>query len=151
MFKVFNKKESEVLDLTANKSSKGEIPVPEEIRRKIEKTIAESTQTNVVTVADTETTDAASEIRALNSPSPTTEESKPVSGGGFFNNFFGGSSSPTDEPESTVEETGVESKPISRSNLIKIRDNFQKLSQRISGLTDRIELLEKKIDRIEGR
>lgn len=114
MFDFFKKKkEKDMLDL---RQGKEEIPVPDDVRQKLQAQTAEQpTTTEVAVQPETTTTNTSS-----------------------FANFFGAPSSPT--PNATSTESTSTTK-------VRVRDILDKISK----LTDRVELLERKIQRLEGK
>ena len=124
MFDRFRKnRDDEVLDLRKRRIDQ-EIPIPNDVERRLEETTMDLSVTTVETVPE------------------QSSEGNSNSGGGFLN-FFGGSSS--NETVETIPSVGV------MSNNGEIDSKLSNLSDRVSRLIDRIELLERKMDRFERR
>lgn len=124
------KKKQEVVDLRPRDS---DMPIPSKIRERL----MASGKTQVIngnSVSDT----------LDSSATPVNTSSSTSSSGGFFN-FFGGSDS------STTETTNNSSSSSSSLDLEKVDSKINDLLYRFSRLTDRVELLEKKMDRFERK
>ncbi len=125
------KKKQEVVDLRPRDS---DMPIPSKIRERL----MASGKTQVIngnSVSDT--------LEAA-APASASSSSNSSSGGGFFN-FFGGSESSNTESSTSPGSTS------SSLDLEKVDSKINDLLYRFSRLTDRVELLEKKMDRFERK
>lgn len=144
MINPFKKKTTDVLDLTSNRQTKQEIPIPQDIKTRIEADIAKSSVSARNNSSD-------SEVITIEPKKETTPSSSSSSGGGFFGGFFGGSSSNKDTtPEPSYSST-ISTSSASSKQVEDLKDSLQSANARISRLIDRVELLERKMDRLEGK
>jgi hypothetical protein len=169
-FKMFKKKE-EVLDLRAGMQKKptSEYPVSQSMRQKIEADLAKS---GIPTsrVLQNEAQSIVSSVETT--PAAEPKKSNAV---GFFSGFFGGGSSNssanssnssnndstaiTSTTSTTTSQTtanpsttyGYHPTRTTSSSVVTIKSKLEDLSNRISRVVDRLELIERKIERIEGR
>ena len=152
------KKRDNVLDLTKNKTHKPDIPIPSDIKSRIEADIRNS---GIQETTSTPITDE--------STGETVEPKKSGGIGGFFGGFFGGGSSSasssnseedkiasaTDfgsnstESSSTPEPSSTYGYGSGMTSGTKVR--LRDLISKISKLSDRIELLERKVERLERK
>lgn len=136
------KKENELLDLShgAKKKSHEEIPIPAELKQRLQ------AQTSEIASGK------ATETKAAETKPESTESKKPATS--FFANFFGTSSSktePTTTPaiESTTPTsttTSAYSVPTPKSELTDIQAKIKSITDRLYKIDQRIELLERKLD-----
>jgi len=132
-FNLFKKKKENVVDFTPRDSN---MPIPAKMKDKL---MAGNSQTSIVSAS---------------SPSSNTSGQ---SSGGFFS-FFGGSSdsssttsSPSPAPASTPT-TDFWGNPVSScSSQTSPSHDVSDINHRISRMTDRLELSEKKIERLERK
>jgi hypothetical protein len=123
------KKKKEVLDLRPKDS---DMPLPAKMREKL---IAGPR----ISLIAGNSTSASVDSRSIDTSSSTSANSSSNSSGGFFSFFGGGDSS------SSVSDSS--SSVISDNTSSQVGD----LSYRLSRLLDRIELVEKKLERLERR
>lgn len=116
-----NKKD--VLDLTPN-GKEEDINIPKSVRERLEK-----------------------KQQQASSPAQTKQ---PSGGSGFFNGFFNNPAS--SETTSQTQITSSSSYSSSSSmNKQQLSDRLRDIIRGINKLSDRVELLEKKVDRLEGK
>ena len=170
-FKFFNKKE-EVLDLRKPRRRVSEIPVSNVMQKKIEGDIANF---SVGSSVSSNINSGAKEVESA----VELNKSRKSNAVGFFSGFFGGGSSnsgevsPTNSVNNIMEDSSSNSvDSVSTENVngssnssyssyyanrnkarsvATIKTNLEDLSDRINRLVDRIELLERKVNRLEGR
>jgi predicted RNase H-like nuclease (RuvC/YqgF family) len=125
------KKKQEVVDLRPRDS---DMPIPSKIRERL----MASGKTQVING------NSVSDSLEASVPAVTSSSSNSSSSGGFFN-FFGGGDSSNNESSASASSNN-------RSlDLEKVDSKINDLLYRFSRLTDRVELLEKKMDRFERK
>ena len=99
------------------------------------------------------------ESKNQSSGSTNTSESvepipTPSGGGGFFGGFFSGdsSSSPSSSSSSSYSSSSSNnSSLVDADKMIRIERRVEDIADRLSKLLDRVDLLEKKMDRVERK
>lgn len=125
-------KKREVLDLT-KKGIDSDVPTEGYFKRK-----------NISSSLVSQNTSPLNQASSSFSPATTETTSPTPNSGGFFN-FFGDSSSSTPTPATSSTNT---------SNFVdneKLKSQLDDLNYRFSRVLDRLELLEKKMDRFERK
>jgi predicted RNase H-like nuclease (RuvC/YqgF family) len=125
------KKKQEVVDLRPRDS---DMPIPSKIRERL----MASGKTQVING------NSVSDSLEASVPAVTSSSSNSSSSGGFFN-FFGGGDSSNNESSASASSNN------SSLDLEKVDSKINDLLYRFSRLTDRVELLEKKMDRFERK
>ena len=131
----FNKKKSDVVDFR-NLNSTG-IPSSGYLKRK---SAGSSSDSNVSVLAS-----------SSSSASSTNDNSGASSSGGGFFSFFGGSDSSSNAGSSSSYGSSNSSSEVTKENFDKVENRLNDLLYRFSRLMDRVELLEKKMDRFERK
>lgn len=137
------RREKQTLDLSGNKAE--EIPIPAELRKKL---VSESSKSPSPRFG-------VSSPSSSSLPSSSTTSSSSSGAGSFFGGFFGSSPS-SDSSSSSIVPAALPSSSYSSSNpsgnsLAAMEAKLQNISDRISGLIDRVELLERKMSRFDRR
>jgi len=127
-FNFFKQKKQQDMDLTGSLS--GGIPLPKHLQKKI---VPIKSSDGIITLSDT-----------YSQTSPETSQTPATSSGGGFFNFFGNDSS-------SYASTPTPAIDSSYPNNLQTTNKLDEISGRLSKLLDRVELIERKIDRFERK